>query len=163
MQPAIRRIAIVSDPSWFITLTVASSEQKTLHCTMCEPHRLRHVNNFCSTVSPALFFPVCTATRALELPSSTFLKLSCDGSCPVARHALRSHLGRFPIFQEHLATRELFLAAVPMYAMLCDIFIIVAPPPIDDDGEAGISTHFRGGSFVTHLGVFRWVHWASHG
>ena len=44
-----------------------------------------------------------------------------------------------------------------MYAMLCDIFIIVAPPPIDDASEARISTHFRGGSCVRHLGVFRYV------
>ena len=74
-------------------------------------------------------------------------------------------MGRFRTSQEHLAKRELFLATVPIYATLCDIMIIiiVAPAQIDDDSEAGISTHFRGGSFVTHPRVFRCVPWVLRG
>ena len=44
-----------------------------------------------------------------------------------------------------MATRELYLAAIPTYAMLCDIFIVVAPSPMDDDLDSRMSAHFRGG------------------
>merc|ERR1712136_415633 len=47
--------------------------------------------------------------------------------------------------KEHMATRELYLAAIPTYAMLCDIFIVVAPSPMDDDLDSRMSAHFRGG------------------
>jgi len=44
-----------------------------------------------------------------------------------------------------MATRELYLAAIPTYAMLCDIFIVIAPSPMDDDLDSRMLAHFRGG------------------
>ena len=44
-----------------------------------------------------------------------------------------------------MATRELYLAAVPTCAMLCDIFVVIAPSPMDDDFGSWMSAHFRGG------------------
>lgn len=47
--------------------------------------------------------------------------------------------------QEHLATRELFLAAVPLYVSLADYFLLIAPPTAHDDGLLDLSTHLRSG------------------
>ena len=63
--------------------------------------------------------------------------------------------------QEHLSTRELFLAAVPLYVSLCDFFIVIAPPTAHDGIEVDMSTHFRQGSSFCMGGeggvVLRWM------
>lgn len=47
--------------------------------------------------------------------------------------------------QEHAATRELFLASVPLFVSLSDIFIVVAPATAHDDIELDVWTHFCSG------------------
>ena len=61
-------------------------------------------------------------------------------------------LGSFWTSEEHLATRELHLAAIPTFAMLCDIFIVIAPSQMDDDIGSRMSAHFSGGFLVRDLG-----------
>ena len=53
-----------------------------------------------------------------------------------------------PASQEHLATRELFLAAVPLYVSVCDVFIVIAPPTTYFDVRMGLTTHLREGHVV---------------
>ena len=47
--------------------------------------------------------------------------------------------------QEHMATRELFLAAVPLYVQLADFFLVIAPATAHDGRLLDLSTHLRGG------------------
>ena len=61
------------------------------------------------------------------------------------RSTLPSVLGIFRTSEEHMATRELYLAAIQTYAMLCDMFIVIAQSLMDDDFRSRMSAHFRGG------------------
>ena len=57
-----------------------------------------------------------------------------------------SHLlSRLTASKDHLATRELYLAAVPLFACVCDFFIVVTPPVAGDDAPLGTSAYFRDG------------------
>ena len=54
-----------------------------------------------------------------------------------------------PASQKHLATRELFLGAVPLYVSMCDVFfVVIAPPTTYFDVRMGITTHLREGHVV---------------
>ena len=46
---------------------------------------------------------------------------------------------------EHLATRELFLTAVPLYVTLADFFIVIAPPTVHNDSALDLTTHLHAG------------------
>ena len=46
-----------------------------------------------------------------------------------------------------MATREHFLASVPLYASLCDFFIVIAPP-VDGGTSFGMETYLLEGSFL---------------
>ena len=47
-----------------------------------------------------------------------------------------------------MATRELFLASVPLYASVCDFFIVIAPPVVDGCTSFGRETYLLEGSFL---------------
>lgn len=49
--------------------------------------------------------------------------------------------------QDHVATRELAVSSVPLYAAVSDVFIAVAPPATHSELhlEVGMSAHLRGG------------------
>ena len=64
---------------------------------------------------------------------------------------------RAPASQEHLATRELFLAAMPLYVLLSDFVVVIAPPTVHGDLVMNLTTHLREGSSCEGGGVSRFV------
>ena len=54
----------------------------------------------------------------------------------------------FVASEDHIATREHFLASVPLYASLCDFFIVIAPPVADGGTSFGLETYLLEGSFL---------------
>ena len=68
-----------------------------------------------------------------------FLVLTPLPRCPLT-------FRRVPASQEHLATRELFLAAVPLYVLLSDFVVVIAPPTVHGDLVMNLMTHLREGS-----------------
>jgi len=101
------------------------------------------------------FIIVFLSHRWLALTTPDPYTVHFETMCAAVRRASRiGNVGLDKIFlwvdfcsipQEHLATRELYLDAVPMYTLLCDMFIVIAPPLTSDDLESGIWTHLRGG------------------
>ena len=84
-----------------------------------------------------------------------FLAL-CPTPLPQCPHVFLT-FHRAPASQEHLGTRELFLAAMPLYVLLSDFVVVIAPPTVHGDLVMNLTTHLREGSSCEGGGVSRFV------